>query len=32
MELGAFDYIVKPVDLAQLMERITEAYKKQKSI
>jgi DNA-binding NtrC family response regulator len=26
MELGAFDYLVKPVDLAQLMEKITEAY------
>ncbi len=32
MELGAFDYIIKPVDLAQLMEKITEAYKKQKSV
>ncbi len=32
MELGAFDYIIKPVDLAQLMEKITEAYKKQNSI
>ncbi len=32
MELGAFDYITKPVDLAQLMEKITEAYKKQKSV
>lgn len=31
MELGAFDYLVKPVDLAQLMEKITEAYKKRKS-
>jgi DNA-binding response OmpR family regulator len=28
MELGAFDYIVKPVDLIQFMEKITEAYKK----
>ncbi len=28
MELGAFDYIIKPVDLTQLMEKITEAYKK----
>lgn len=28
MELGAFDYIVKPVDLIQLMEKISEAYKK----
>jgi DNA-binding NtrC family response regulator len=28
MELGAFDYIIKPVDLAQLLEKITEAYKK----
>ena len=25
MELGAFDYIVKPVDLAHLMQKITEA-------
>ena len=25
MELGAFDYIIKPVDLAHLMEKITEA-------
>jgi len=30
MELGAFDYIIKPVDLAQLMEKITEAYEKRK--
>ncbi len=28
MELGAFDYIVKPVDLIQLLEKIAEAYKK----
>ncbi len=28
MELGAFGYIVKPVDLAQLMEKITEANEK----
>jgi len=28
MELGAFGYIVKPIDLAQLMEKITEAYNK----
>jgi DNA-binding NtrC family response regulator len=28
MELGAFDYIVKPVDLIQLMEKIAEAHKK----
>ncbi len=26
MELGAFDYIIKPVDLAQLLEKIAEAY------
>lgn len=26
MELGAFDYIIKPVDLTQLLEKITEAY------
>ncbi len=31
MELGAFDYLVKPVDLNQLMEKITEAYGKRKS-
>ena len=31
MELGAFDYIIKPVDLTQLMEKITEAYKKRKN-
>ena len=31
MELGAFDYIIKPVDLSQLLEKITEAYKKRKS-
>jgi DNA-binding response OmpR family regulator len=30
MELGAFDYLVKPVDLNQLMEKITEAYSKRK--
>jgi DNA-binding response OmpR family regulator len=28
MELGAFDYIIKPVDLVLLLEKITEAYKK----
>lgn len=28
MEMGAFDYIVKPVDLIHLMETITEACKK----
>jgi len=28
MELGAFDYIVKPVDLILLMEKIKEACKK----
>jgi YesN/AraC family two-component response regulator len=28
MELGAFDYIVKPIDLILLMEKITEASKK----
>ena len=32
MELGAFDYLIKPVDLAQLMGKIAEAYKKQKSV
>ena len=31
MELGAYDYLIKPVDLSQLMEKITEAYKKRKS-
>jgi len=30
MELGAFDYIIKPVDLSLLMEKITEAYGKKK--
>ncbi len=30
MELGAFDYIIKPVDLSLLMEKITEAYSKKK--
>lgn len=28
MEMGAFDYIIKPVDLIHLMEKITEACKK----
>lgn len=28
MELGAFDYIIKPVDLIPLMEKIKEACKK----
>ncbi len=32
MELGAFDYFIKPVDLTQLMEKITEAYSKRKSV
>lgn len=31
MELGAFDYLVKPVDLALLMGKITEAYSKRKT-
>jgi DNA-binding NtrC family response regulator len=31
MELGAYDYLVKPVDLTQLMEKITDAYKKRKN-
>ena len=26
LELGAFDYLIKPVKLDELMERITEAY------
>jgi DNA-binding NtrC family response regulator len=28
MELGAFDYIIKPVDLNRLMDKIVEAYQK----
>jgi DNA-binding NtrC family response regulator len=28
MERGAFDYLVKPVELDQLLERITDAYNK----
>lgn len=28
MELGAFDYLVKPIDLVVLMEKITEACSK----
>ncbi len=28
MEMGAFDYIIKPVDLIHLLEKITEACKK----
>lgn len=32
MELGAFDYLIKPVDLTQLMEKITDAYKKRKGV
>ena len=28
MELGAFDYIVKPVDLTLIMEKINEAFEK----
>lgn len=31
MELGAYDYLIKPVDLTQLMEKITDAYKKRKN-
>jgi DNA-binding NtrC family response regulator len=31
MELGAFDYIIKPVDLTLLMEKIAEAYNKRNS-
>jgi DNA-binding NtrC family response regulator len=30
MELGAFDYIIKPVDLTLLMDKIAEAYKMKK--
>lgn len=29
MELGAFDYIMKPVDLGMLIEKIEEAYREQ---
>lgn len=28
MQLGAFDYLIKPVDLVPLMEKIIEAFKK----
>jgi DNA-binding NtrC family response regulator len=28
MERGAFDYMIKPIDLVVLIEKITEAYKK----
>ena len=28
MEMGAFDYIVKPVDLTLIMEKINEAFQK----
>lgn len=28
MELGAFDYLIKPIDLVLLMEKMTEAYHK----
>ncbi len=31
MELGAFDYLFKPVDLDQLLETIESAYLKRKS-
>lgn len=30
MEMGAFDYIIKPVDLNQLMDKITEACSQKK--
>jgi DNA-binding response OmpR family regulator len=30
MERGAFDYLVKPVELDQLLGRITDAYNKRK--
>jgi DNA-binding NtrC family response regulator len=30
MKLGAFDYLIKPVDLASLMEKINEANTKRK--
>jgi DNA-binding NtrC family response regulator len=30
MERGAYDYIIKPVDLSLLVEKITEAYEKKK--
>jgi len=28
MELGAFDYLIKPVDIDELMYRLQDAYKK----
>jgi len=31
MQLGAFDYLVKPVDLDQIVEIIAEAYRKKMS-
>ena len=31
MELGAFDYLVKPVDLDTLLERIAEAFQRRHS-
>ena len=31
MELGAFDYLVKPVDLDTLLERIVEAFQRRHS-
>ena len=31
MERGAFDYIIKPIDLALLIEKITEACRKKSS-
>ena len=31
MERGAFDYIIKPVDLSALLERITDAGSKRKN-
>lgn len=30
MQLGAFDYIFKPVDLSSLIDRITDAYDRRK--
>lgn len=30
MQLGAFDYIFKPVDLTSLIDRISDAYEKRK--
>lgn len=31
LKLGAFDYVIKPVDVANLLEKIKEAYEKKKA-